>query len=150
MTHQSRWLTLLAASVMVVALILALAPAGSTTLLHDDATPAPATPGPDGTPLATPDVNEIVIAMESFEFNPEFVTIPVDTSIVWTNRDSVAHTADASDDPQTFDSGNIAPGERYSHSFDTPGTFPYVCIYHGNMRGTIVVELRRRQDRHLA
>ncbi len=141
MTHQARWPTLLAAIVMAVALILALVQAGSTaTMLHDDATPAPATPDPDGTPLATPGASEVVIDMESFTFNPETVTILVDTTIVWTNLDPVAHTADASDDPRTFDSGNIAPGERYRHTSDTRGTFPYVCIYHGNMRGTIVVD----------
>ena len=39
-----------------------------------------------------------------------------------------------------MDSGNIAAnGGVYAHTFAKAGSFPYHCIYHGPMTGTIVV-----------
>jgi plastocyanin len=50
----------------------------------------------------------------------------------------VPHTATASDG--SFDSGNLNPGQSFSFTFATPGSFPYVCQYHAGMQGTIVVQ----------
>jgi len=38
--------------------------------------------------------------------------------------------------------GLIASGDTYEHTFETPGTYEYVCIPHesSEMTGTIVVE----------
>ncbi len=38
-----------------------------------------------------------------------------------------------------FDSGILSPEGVYSVTFDTPGTYPYVCDLHPGMNGTIVV-----------
>lgn len=39
-----------------------------------------------------------------------------------------------------FDSGNIAPGDRFSITFAEPGEFDYHCTPHPWMRGRIIVE----------
>ena len=40
-----------------------------------------------------------------------------------------------------LNSGNIAPNGTFSHTFDTAGTYYYVCTISGHlMRGTVIVE----------
>jgi len=38
-----------------------------------------------------------------------------------------------------WDSGLLDPGESFSFTFTTPGTFDYYCIPHPFMQGQIVV-----------
>lgn len=50
---------------------------------------------------------------------------------------------DWQDDPESTDrSGMLTTGEYYSHTFEVPGEYHYVCLPHeqGGMVGTIVVE----------
>ncbi|MDQ3413293.1 MAG: ScyD/ScyE family protein [Chloroflexota bacterium] len=107
-------------------------------------TPAAATPPPAITAEATPDLSEktrtgaVAIDIKDFAFHPAEVRIPAGTVITWTNSDVVAHTATAPDG--AFNSGNLNPGESFSFTFDTAGTFDYICTYHPFMKGTIVVE----------
>ena len=47
-------------------------------------------------------------------------------------------------DDGSFDSGLFGQGETFSHTFSTPGTYPYYCIPHGGpggagMAGVVVV-----------
>jgi plastocyanin len=50
----------------------------------------------------------------------------------------VAHTATS--DTGVWDSGTLATGQSYSHTFDQPGTYTYHCTIHPFMKGTIVVQ----------
>ncbi len=38
-----------------------------------------------------------------------------------------------------LNSGNIGGGGTFEHRFFTAGTFPYHCIYHSPMTGSVVV-----------
>jgi plastocyanin len=78
------------------------------------------------------------VTIKDYAFNPPTLTVSAGTTVTWTNTDPVPHTATASD--STFDSGNLNPGQSYSFTFSTPGSFPYVCQYHAGMQGTIVVQ----------
>ncbi len=73
-------------------------------------------------------------------FSPDTITvvIGVNNTVEWTNNDSVTHTVTAPD--MSFDSGNLAAGKSYTHTFTTAGTYPYVCVYHSAMQGTVVVK----------
>ena len=88
------------------------------------------TPGPTAAPIAVKIVN--------FAFSPQKVTISVGGSVVWKNSDDVAHTATASDG--SFDSGNLANGQSWTHTFTKAGKYAYICTYHPNMTGTIIVQ----------
>ena len=57
--------------------------------------------------------------------------------MTWTNADSTQHTATAGDG--SFDSGTLAQGETFSQTFETAGTFDYICKIHPNMKATITV-----------
>jgi len=78
------------------------------------------------------------VAIANFAFDPSTVTIQVGNVVTWTNQDSVAHTATASDG--SFDTGQLANGAFETVTFNTAGTFPYICSIHPQMTGTIVVE----------
>ncbi len=94
---------------------------------------AATTPAPTARPVA----NAVPVTIKNFAFTPLTVTIPAGTTITWTNRDAIAHTATADD--KTFDSGNLNPGQSFSFTFDKPGTYSYICTYHPFMKGTIIV-----------
>lgn len=69
------------------------------------------------------------------QFEPGSITIPIGSSIRWTNVDTNVHTASFS----TFASGNLQPGNEYTHEFSRAGQFFYACNFHSNMRGTVNV-----------
>lgn len=77
------------------------------------------------------------VSIVDFAFDPAAVEIPVGATVTWTNTGAATHTATASDG--TFDSGQLAPGATFSHTFTAAGTFPYVCQIHPQMTGTVSV-----------
>lgn len=97
------------------------------------------TPG-TGTPSSgTPDPSQgTAISIQNFAFNPDSVTVSVGTTVTWTNNDTVSHTVTSTDG--AFDSGNIAPGDTFTFTFSTAGSFSYICSYHPNMTATVVVQ----------
>jgi plastocyanin len=78
------------------------------------------------------------VAVANFAFDPQSVTVNVGDSVTWTNGDAEAHTATG--DGGSFDTGSIAGGASASVTFDTAGTFAYICSIHPTMTGTVVVE----------
>jgi len=90
------------------------------------------------TTIAAPAATEASVLIEGFAFDPPQLTVPVGTTVTWTNQDGATHTATAADG--AFDSGNLSGGSgTYSHTFTTAGTFDYLCSIHPSMQGTIVV-----------
>src|SRR5688572_21470587 len=78
------------------------------------------------------------VTIAGFAFDPTTVTIQVGDSVTWTNQDSAAHTATAGDG--SFDTGPIVNGASDTVTFDTAGTFAYICSIHPQMTGSVVVE----------
>jgi plastocyanin len=78
------------------------------------------------------------VTIAGFAFTPATVTIQVGDSVTWTNEDSAPHTATAGDG--SFDTGQLANGASGTATFDTAGTFAYVCSIHPQMTGSVVVE----------
>ncbi len=81
---------------------------------------------------------EHVVEIRDFTFSPSNLTVNVGDTVTWTNAGPSPHSATASDG--SFDSGNLNPGQSYTFTFHTPGTYPYVCQYHAGMHGTIIVQ----------
>jgi plastocyanin len=84
----------------------------------------------------TPGANEVFI--QSFAFTPETITVTVNTTITWTNKDAVAHTVTS--DIGVFDSGTINANATYSHQFTVAGTYNYHCTIHPSMLAKVVVQ----------
>ena len=73
------------------------------------------------------------------EFDPDVLHIDRGTRVTWENDDTIDHTV-TSLSSYYFASGTLDPGEDYSHTFNTRGTFSYFCSLHPEMRGTIIVD----------
>ncbi len=84
------------------------------------------------------------ISMQGNAFLPRTTTISAGTTVVWENDEdpngtNVRHDVLA-DDYVSWGSDYIAPGGTYAHTFDTPGTFTYLCDLHDGMEATIIVQ----------
>ncbi len=82
--------------------------------------------------------NEYVSVLDN-NFKPQKITVPVGTLVQWTNLGRHKHTVTS--DTGLWDSGELAPGQDYSHTFKEPGTYPYHCTIHAQqMRGVVIVK----------
>jgi plastocyanin len=83
-------------------------------------------------------------------FDDRDITIAAGTEVVWTNVGRNDHDvtpvefeADATSAPWGATPPGLRPRESYSHVFDTPGVYAYLCTLHGardkGMAGTITV-----------
>jgi Icc protein len=77
------------------------------------------------------------IAIDNFSFTPQAVTVPLGTTVRWTNRDDIPHTVVSSD--RAFKSPVLDTDGQFSRRFDTAGHFPYFCGLHPKMTGDIIV-----------
>jgi amicyanin len=77
------------------------------------------------------------IAIDNFKFAAPTITVPVGTTVTWTNRDDVPHNVVSTDN--AFKSAVLDTDQKFSHTFETPGTFTYYCSLHPRMTGRIVV-----------
>lgn len=77
-----------------------------------------------------------VISIVDFAFNPEIVKIKQGSTVVWENKDALPHTVTG----DSFDSGKLNSGDKWSKKFDQKGTFDYHCSYHPSMQSTVIVE----------
>lgn len=84
--------------------------------------------------------NEVYI--QNYKFNPSSITVSKGTTITWTNKESgiypITHTVTS--DNAIFDSDNLDKRQQFSYTFSTPGTFPYHCNRHTDMKATVIVE----------
>ena len=87
---------------------------------------------------AAPAANAVQVNIFNYKFDPATVTIPVGTTVTWTNKDEIPHTV-ASSDKSFKGSAGLDTGDSYSYTFDKPGTYKYFCTLHPFMTGVIVV-----------
>jgi plastocyanin len=78
------------------------------------------------------------VTIQGFAFSPATLTVPVNTTVTWTNKDGTTHTVTS--DTGAFDSGSIAANQSYSFKFSSTGTYSYHCSIHPEMKGQIVVQ----------
>ena len=83
-----------------------------------------------------PGTNEVII--QGYAYNPTSLTVPVNTTVKWVNKDPIPHTVTS--DAGLFDSGSIASGASYTQTFTTAGTYNYHCTIHPYMTGKIIVQ----------
>lgn len=75
---------------------------------------------------------------------PSKIIIFEGNTVVWKNEDSVTHTVTGGDivngPSQIFDSGLLREGDVYSFTFTKVGEYPYYCLIHPWMSGTVLVK----------
>ncbi len=93
------------------------------------------------TPTAAPGFDEVYIKDNAFSaatsppdvWQPN-ITVPVGTTVTWTNLDQITHTVTST--MGLFDSGGLSP---FSHTFTEPGVYNYICTIHSSMKGKVIV-----------
>jgi len=77
------------------------------------------------------------VVADNFSFAPARASVAAGSTVTWTNRDDVPHNIVSRE--QKFKSPVLDTDEQFSHTFDTPGTYPYFCSIHPKMTGQVVV-----------
>ncbi len=92
--------------------------------------------GMPGSP-ASPAATMPPVLMKGIAYEPNQITVHVGDTVEWANQDIVAHTATAKD--KSWDV-NVLPGKNGRMAMKAPGRIDYICRYHPNMTGAIIVE----------
>lgn len=79
-------------------------------------------------------------------YDPIEITVEAGTTVTWTNDDTMVHTVTSGSSDGSigspdglFDSGFLNPGDTFSFTFTTPGTYEYYCTPHPWMRARVTV-----------
>jgi plastocyanin len=88
-------------------------------------TPAPAAP------------QTVQVRIIDFAFDPPTVTIPVGSTVVWTNVGPTIHTATSRQG--VWDSKILEKNGEFRFTFDKPGDYDYWCSVHPDMLGKVIV-----------
>jgi plastocyanin len=84
------------------------------------------------------------VRVDNFTFGPATLTVPVNSTVTWVNKDDLPHVVASNDG--VFKSKALDTEDKYSYTFSKPGTYAYFCSIHPKMVGKIVVqELRPSQ-----
>jgi plastocyanin len=81
------------------------------------------------------------VAIRDFMFSPAALVVAAGTRVRWKNYGSEPHNV-RSNDPgldDSFQSGTLQPNDSFSHRFNQPGTYRYICSIHSQMVATIIV-----------
>lgn len=102
---------------------------------------APSTSAVCTLPLGPGVVGSTLVAIRGFAFLPNEVNVKAGGSVTWLNCEPAgtpSHTT--TNDQDVWQSPLLAPGDAFTQTFDTPGTFPYLCAVHPFMTASVTVE----------
>ena len=119
----------------------------ATNLNHGDLPPAQSTPqavqtstasaGAVQTAVADPNEPVVVhVAVKNMKFSPATIEIQKGDTVEWKNDDITPHTVTGG----TFDSATIASEAVWRHTFTETGSISYICTFHPDMRGSVIVK----------
>jgi len=85
---------------------------------------------------AAPRPKTHTVTIDASQFSPAELTVAAGDTVVWVNKDILAHTATAQS--KAFDSKTLQPGKSFRFIAKQKGEFPYTCAFHP-MNGTLRV-----------
>jgi plastocyanin len=85
--------------------------------------------------------NVLKVQIKNFLYAPAVLRVRTNDAVTFENDDAEPHTVTATGG--AFDSASIDPGATWAHRFTRAGTYTYICSFHPNMRGLIVVSAGR-------
>jgi|ERR1039458_2491694 plastocyanin len=94
--------------------------------------------GPQSVKANDQPVTQAAVKIDNFVFGPQTLTVPVGTTVTWTNSDDIPHTSVSTEG--VFKSKVLDTDEHFSFSFTKAGTYPYYCTIHPRMTGKVVVQ----------
>lgn len=81
---------------------------------------------------------DTTVNISQFAFTPASIEVATGNKVTWVNEDKAVHSV-VSDNPG-FSSDPLKQGERFSTTFNTPGTYKYHCGFHAYMTGAVIVK----------
>ena len=118
MKRKNVWVASLIVPVMIAMLLLA----GSPSLKANDHSSAA----------------NAAVKIDNFVFGPQTLTVPVGTTVTWTNSDDIPHTSVSTEG--VFKSKVLDTDENFSYTFTKAGTYPYYCTINPKMTVKVVVQ----------
>jgi plastocyanin len=97
------------------------------------------TSGTSSNPASTANTGD-TIQVKNFAFSPSALSVAKGTTVTWKFDDSTAHTATADNGEFGSPKAGLANGKTYSFTFNTPGTYNYICTFHQYMKGSVTVK----------
>jgi plastocyanin len=103
-------------------------------------------------PAYGPASSNVAFRMGFDSYSPVEVTVRAGDTVEFRNTSLITHSV--TNDPQRarkagdvtvpagaqpFDSGDIAAGQVFTHTFSAPGTYRFFCTHHDGMVATVVV-----------
>ncbi|HVI78335.1 MAG TPA: cupredoxin family copper-binding protein [Candidatus Acidoferrum sp.] len=82
--------------------------------------------------------SQLQVQVDNFTFGPAMLTVPVNSTVTWVNKDDLPHVIASNDG--VFKSKALDTEDKYSFTFSKPGTYAYFCSIHPKMVGTIIVK----------
>lgn len=119
MTRKTLWLASLPAPVLIAMLLMF---PGSGRLKASD----------------QPAAANAEIKIDNFSFGPPTITVPVGSTLTWTNRDDIPHTSVSIE--AVFKSKVLDTDEHFSYTFSKAGTYRYYCTIHPKVVGKVIVQ----------
>jgi plastocyanin len=80
---------------------------------------------------------DVAVTIDNFTFAPAQLTVPLGSTVIWTNRDDIPHTVVS---PGKFRSKTLDTDDSYAFTFTVAGDYTYFCSLHPHMTGMIKVE----------
>ena len=80
----------------------------------------------------------VAVGIKEFTFAPRVLTVPVGTTVTWTNHDEEPHTITST--TRAFGSAGLSNEETFAQTFTHPGTYEYFCALHPHMKAVVIVK----------
>ena len=81
------------------------------------------------------------IEIAGMEFIPACAKVAAGTTVTFTNNDAIGHTVTSdAGQPETFDSGLLAQGAKFTHTFGSAETEAMHCTVHPTMHVTVIAQ----------
>jgi plastocyanin len=81
----------------------------------------------------------VEVLIQDYKFIPARLTIKAGTTVKWINREKRTTHSVLFTGPGGFESERFFPDESWQRTFDTPGSYPYSCGPHPEMKGHVDV-----------
>lgn len=79
------------------------------------------------------------VDIKNYAFVPATLTVPVGSTVTWTNTDEDPHTVADRSSAHLFRSAALDTKEKFSFTFSKAGSYEYFCTLHPHMIGKVIV-----------
>jgi plastocyanin len=124
--------------VVVCAVVVAVAGWVAGSRMHLFAASAVSSTASASGPAGGPAKETVEVKIDNFSFMPGDLTVAAGTTVTWVNHDDVPHTVRTVDG--AIKSKALDTDDKFSMTFDKPGTYEYSCSIHPKMTAKVVVK----------